>query len=251
MAENPPVHPDETLERMQLGNLSIIQKQHGFRFGMDAVLLSDFADIRADMDYGDWGTGSGILLLLLQGRGKGKRGVGVELQPDYADMARRSVQLNGLEETLRIVEGDVRTAWDFLGERSLDAIVCNPPYGTSGKTMLSADDGISLARHQDAEGLLPWFRSAHRVLRGKGHFYMVYPAQKMLEAMDQLTEAHLTPKRFRLVYPDEARPANLVLIEAVKDGRPFLVPCPPLIINGPEGGYTREMRRIYHMEEQE
>ncbi len=217
---------------------------------MDAVLLSDFEDIREDMDYGDWGTGSGILLLLLQGRGKGKRGVGVELQPEYADMARRSIRLNGLEETLRIVEGDVRNAWEFLGERSLDAIVCNPPYGTPGKTMRSADDGISLARHQDEAGLLPWFRSAHRVLRGKGRLCMVYPAHKMLEAMEQLTEARLTPKRFRLVYPEATKPASLVLIEAMKDGRPFLVPCPPLIVTGPDGDYTPEMRRIYHMEAQ-
>lgn len=243
------VHPDETLETLQLGGLMVLQKRHGFRFGMDAVLLSDFAEIWPDMVFGDYGTGTGILPLLLHGRGKGRHGVGLEIQPEYADMARRTMQLNDLTEKIEILETDVRTAWEVLGERCLDAIVCNPPYGTAGKTMLCADAGVSTARHQDADGLVPWFRSAHRVLRGKGHFYMVYPAAKMLEAMDQLNEAHLTPKRFRLVYPDAERGARLVLLEAVKDGRPFLMPGPPLIISRPDGTWTAEMRRIYHMEE--
>ena len=244
------VRPDETLETLQLGGLMVLQKRHGFRFGMDAVLLSDFADISPDMVYGDFGTGTGILPLLLHGRGKGRHGLGLEIQPEYADMARRTMQLNGLTEKIEILEADVRTAWEILGERSLDAVVCNPPYGTAGKTMPCADTGVSTARHQDADGLVPWFRSARRVLRGKGRFWMVYPAAKMLEAMDQLNEAHLTPKRFRLVYPDESRPASLALIEAMKDGRPFLEPCPPLIVNRPDGSYTAEMRRIYHMEDE-
>ena len=243
------VRGDETLESLQLGGLLVLQKKRGFRFGMDAVLLSDFAEITADMAYGDYGTGTGILPLLLHGRGKGRHGVGLEIQPDYADMARRTMRLNGLEEEIEILEADVRRAWEILGERCLDAIVCNPPYGTAGKTMPSADGQVNIARHQETDGLVPWFRSAHRLLRGKGRFYMVYPAAKMLEAMDQLNEAHLTPKRFRLVYPDENHAANLVLLEAVKDGRPFLTPCPPLIISRPDGTHTDEMKRIYHTED--
>ena len=130
---------------------------------------------------------------------------------------------------------------------SLDVIVCNPPYGVPGTTLLNPEKTLSTARHQTEAGLTEWYRMAYRLLRGKGRFHMVYPAPRMLEAMTALTKARLEPKRFRLIYPSADKPANLVLIEAMKDAKPMLHPAPPLIIYERDGSMTQELKRIYHI----
>ncbi len=240
--------PDETLENLQLGGLRILQKKQGFRYGMDSVLLADFARVGAEDRFADFGTGTGILPLLLMGRGKGKTCEALECQAEYAEMASRSMELNGLRDRVRVHCADVREAEALLGRCSVDHVVCNPPYGMPGRVLHNPSEPADTARQQDDDGLLPWFRAAHRVLRGKGRLSLVFPAPRMLEIMDLLQEARLTPKRFRLVYPRADRPANLALIEAVKDGRPMLHPEPPLIVYGADGSMTPELRRIYHMD---
>lgn len=241
---------DETLEDLQLGGLRILQKKRGFRYGMDSVLLADFARVGPEETFADFGAGTGILPLLILGRGKGKRCEAIECQADYAEMAARSVALNGLTDRVQVRCGDVREAEALLGRCGVDAVVCNPPYGLPGRVLLNPSEEKKTARHLDEEGLLPWFRAAHRVLRGKGRLSLVFPAPRMLEVMDLLQEARLTPKRFRLVYPRADRPANLALIEAVKDARPMLHPEPPLIVYEADGRMTPELRRIYHTEDE-
>ncbi len=244
----PVLRADETLEDLQLGGLRILQKKQGFRYGMDSVLLADFARIGPGDAFADLGTGTGILPLLLIGRGKGRYCEAVELQPEYAGMAERSMSLNGLSDRVRVHCADVREAPALLGPCSVDAVVCNPPYGLPGTTLRNPSPETDTARHLDGDGLLPWFRAAHRILRGKGRLSLVFPAPRMLELADLLREARLTPKRFRLVYPRADRPANLVLLEAVKDGKPMLHPEPPLIVYEADGSMTPELKRIYHLE---
>ena len=239
----------ETLEDLQLHGLRVLQKREGFRFGMDSVLLADFVRMDAKAAYADFGAGTGILPLLLTGRGKGASCDAFELQPEMAEMAGRSMALNGLSGRIRVHCADAREAEALLGRRCVDAVVCNPPYGLPGTILRSPDERSDTARHLDADGLLPWFLSAFRVLKGKGRLSLVFPAPRMLEVMDLLREARLTPKRFRLVYPRADRPANLVLLEAVKDARPMLHPEPPLIVYEADGSMTPELRRIYHMKE--
>ena len=241
---------DETLEDLQLGGLRLLQKKTGFRYGMDSVLLADFARIGPAETFADFGCGTGILSLLLLGRGKGRRGEAGECQADYAEMAARSVALNALQDRIRVHCADVRDAEGLLGRCSVDAVICNPPYGLPGRVLHNPSEAKNMARHLDEDGLLPWFRAAQRVLKGKGRLSLVFPAPRMLEVMDLLQEARLTPKRFRLVYPRADRPANLALIEAVKDARPMLHPEPPLIVYGADGAMTPELKRIYHLEEE-
>jgi len=239
--------PGERVDDLQLAGLKILQKDHCFRFGMDAVLLSDF--VRADDRdrIADFGTGTGIIPLLLAGRGRGAHIDAFEIQKDMADMARRSVQLNGLQERIVIHDIPVEAADTAVPPGSLDAMTCNPPYGQPGSTLLNPEKTLSMARHQTQEGLKPWFKMAYRLLRGKGRFSMIYPAPRMLEAMKLLSEARLEPKRFRLIYPAADKPANLVLIEAMKDAKPMLHPEPPLIVYEKDGSMTAELRRIYHI----
>ncbi|MGN0778462.1 MAG: tRNA1(Val) (adenine(37)-N6)-methyltransferase [Aristaeellaceae bacterium] len=241
------MQPGERLDSLQLAGLRILQKEHGFRFGMDAVLLADFARIGPKAHVGDFGTGTGILPLLLYGRGKGVQFDALEKQADMADMAQRTIRLNGLEERMTIHALPVEEACQAIAPLSLDAIVCNPPYGLPGTTLHNPSETLRMARHQEAGGLSGWYRMAYRLLKGKGKFSMVYPAPRMLEAMDELQQAHLAPKRFRLVYPRQDKPANLVLIEAMKDARPMLHPEPPLIVYQADGSMTDELKAIYHM----
>lgn len=241
------IRPEERLDDLQLAGMRILQRRDGFRFGMDAVLLADFAQVDARARVADFGTGTGILPLLLYGRGKGAAFDALELQADMADMARRTMALNGLEERIRVHALAVEQAESAIRPGTVDAIVCNPPYGAPGTTLCNPSEGLRLARHQTAEGLRAWFRMGYRLLRGKGRFAMVYPAPRMLEAMDALQAAHLTPKRFRLIYPRADRAANLVLIEGVKDAKPLLQPEPPMIVYEADGSMTAELRRIYHM----
>jgi len=237
----------ERIDDLQLAGLRILQKEQGFKFGMDAVLLADFARVDARDRVADFGTGTGILPLLLAGRGLAAHIDAFEIQPDMADMAARSVALNGLEERITVHNLPVEDADSVLQLGSLDAIVCNPPYGVPGTTLLNPEKKLSLARHQGEEGLTAWFRMAYRLLRGKGRFAMIYPAPRMLEAMAALSKARLEPKRFRMIYPYADKPANLVLIEAMKDAKPMLHPEPPLIVYQPDGSMTAELRRIYHI----
>ncbi len=241
------IQADERLDDLQLGGLRILQKERGFRFGMDAVLLADFARVEARDRVADFGTGTGILPLLLAGRGKGEHFDAFEIQPEMAEMAARSVSLNGLTERIAVHNLPVEQAEEAVQPGSLDVIVCNPPYGVPGTTLLNPEKTLSLARHQTEAGLAEWFRTAYRLLRGKGRFNLIYPAPRMLEVMTALSRARLEPKRFRLIYPYADKPANLVLIEAMKDAKPMLHPEPPLIVYEQDGGMTAELRRIYHL----
>lgn len=238
---------DERVDDLQLADLRILQKNSGFRFGMDAVLLADFTRLEARERAADFGTGTGILPLLLAGRGRGAHFDAFEIQPDMADMAKRSVALNGLTERITVHNLPVEQADQAVQPGTLDAIVCNPPYGVPGTTLLNPNAALSTARHQGEEGLTAWFRMAYRLLRGKGRFSMIYPAPRMLEAMTALSRARLEPKRFRLIYPHGDKPANLVLIEAMKDAKPMLHPEPPLIVYEADCSMTPELRRIYHI----
>ena len=242
------LRPGERLDDLQLAGMKILQKEDGFRFGMDAVLLADFARVEPKDVAADFGTGTGILPLLLLGRGKGRHIHAFEIQPDMADMAARTMALNGITDKVTVHALPVEEALSVLEPCSVDSIICNPPYGTPGTTLLNPSDTLRLARHQTAEGLSAWLKMAHRLLKGKGRLSMVYPAPRMLELMQSMEQARLVPKRFRLIYPAAHKPANLVLVEAVKDAKPMLHPEPPLIVYEADGSMTEELKRIYHIE---
>lgn len=239
---------DETIEDLQLGGLRLLQKKGGFRFGMDSVLLADFAEIRKTDTVADFGTGSGILILLLRGREKGQRYYGVEIQEEMAEMAERTAAMNGLTDIVTILQGDAGNATDWIPECSLDAVICNPPYGIPGSVLQSPVASRAISRSQQEDTLEKFFRSAFRTLKGRGKISLVYPAAQMLSLMTALQKNHLEPKRFRMVYPRVNQKANMALIEAVKDAKPGLHTMPPLIIYGEDGDLTNELKSVYHME---
>ena len=239
---------DETLEELQPYGYRLLQKRDGFRFGMDSVLLAEFADIRPNDIVADFGCGSCVLPLLLIGRNKGKFFECVEIQEDIADMAYRTVVLNTLEAYIHIICGKAEDIHEWISPCSIDSVICNPPYASPGTALSSPSSTRAIAKNQADSTLSGFFLSAFRILKGKGRFCMVYPAPKMFHAMTLLHQAHLEPKRFQLIYPFENKPANLVLIEAVKDAKPTLHPMPPLIVYTADGRLTNRLKSVYHME---
>lgn len=238
---------DETIEDLQLGGLKLIQKQKSFRYGMDTILLAHFADIKENETVADLGTGNGILPLLLIGRNKGSLFYAIDVLPEAAQLARRNAELNKLTDRIKVFQTDAKDAAVYINPCSVDAVVCNPPYGQPNATLVSPNNAKAVARSQNIYTLNNIFSGAFKILKGKGRFYMVYPVQQMLSVMKKLQDYHLEPKRFRLVYPSEMKKANLVLIEAVKDAKPALHPLPPLMIFKSDGNLTNELKSVYHI----
>ena len=241
---------DETLEDLQLHGLKLIQKKSGFRFGMDSVLLAHFAKIRPKDLVADFGTGTGILPLLLIGRNKGAHFTCFEIQEEYAEMALRSILLNDLEKHVEIIHGDAAKAYEKIKPCSMDAVICNPPYAVPGSALSSPYASRALARNQESDTMKGFLKSAFRILKGRGRFITIYPAPRMLHIMQMMQQAHLEPKYFQLVYPEENKPANLVLIEAVKDAKPMLHPMEPLIIYTKDHDLTNRLKSVYNIAEQ-
>jgi len=239
---------DETLEDLQLKGLKVIQKKDGFRFGMDSVLLAHFARIGEKDHVADFGTGSGVIPLLLIGRNKGQTFECFEIQEDIAEMAERTMRMNGLADRVHILHEDASRAFEKLEGCSMDAVICNPPYGIPGTALSSPYNSRAIARNQENNTMEGFLISAFRILKGRGRMITVYPASRMLHLMDMMQKAHLEPKRFQLVYPDAEKPANLVLIEAVKDARPMLHPMEPMILYNADRSLTYGLKSVYNME---
>jgi tRNA1Val (adenine37-N6)-methyltransferase len=197
----------------------------------------------------DFGTGTGILPLLLSGREEKAMIHGFEIQPDMADMAARSVAMNGLDHRIFIHQEDLRNAHKMLSPGSLDLVVCNPPYGKTGGTIKNPSEELNLARHEGGCTLCDVAYAAKVVLKNNGRLAVVFPAARMLELMDTLRQNKLEPKRLRLVHSCLDKAPHLVLVEGVKAAKPMLHCLPPLIIYEENGKPTKELDRIYHKQQ--
>jgi len=238
--------PHERIDDLQHNGLRIIQDPGAFRFGMDAVLLADFTRVRPHEHLADMGTGTGILALLLSQKQSDCRIEAFEIQESMADMAGRSVLLNGLESRIRVHAADMRKAHEILGREMLHAVVCNPPYGKRGGTLTSETEGVSLARHEADCTIEDITAACAAVLKNHGRLSMVFPAQRMLELCDAMRKSRLEPKRIRMVCAHADDPPYLVMIEAMKNAKPSLLWMPPLIVYHRDGTETDEIARIYH-----
>ncbi len=245
MITEPTRREGERLDDLQRDGLHILQKPSGFRFGMDAVLLAHFTRMRPRDTVADFGTGSGILPLLMSQMESSAMFHGIELQPDMADMARRSVLLNGLEGRITIHAADLREAPALLGCESMNGVVCNPPYGKRGSVIVSEREGHLLARHETDCALDDILKASAAVLRNQGRFWAVFPAARALELLDGLRACHLEPKRLRMVCAKASKPPYLLMVEAVKNAKPMLTWLPPLIVYHENGEETDELLSIY------
>ena len=237
--------PNERIDDLQRSGRRIIQDPARFCFGMDAVLLSGFAQAAKGEKAADLGTGTGIIPILMEARYPGAHFTGLEIQEESADMARRSVALNGREEEIRIVTGDIKEAAKLLGSGAFDLVTSNPPYMTASHGLVNPDQAKAIARHEILCSLEDVVREASRLLRTGGRFYMVHRPFRLVEIFRVMTQYKLEPKRMRLVYPYRDREPNMILIEGIRGGGPMLKMESPLIIYESPGVYTQEVKEIY------
>ncbi len=264
---------DERAVDLQRSNLWILQDPNRFCFGMDAVLLSAYTEIKAGERCLDMGTGTGILPLLLSAKTDAAELIGLEIQAESADMAARSVAMNialrgetGGNETavarpvlgrddhalerpvlgrVRIVQGDLKEASKLFGRATMDVVTCNPPYMTGGHGIVNPADAKAIARHEILCSLEDVFREAAAVLRTGGRLFMVHRPFRLAEIFAAAAKYGLEPKRMRLVYPYADKEPNMVLIGFVRGGRARLAVEKPLILWEREGEYTAEVKELY------
>lgn len=235
----------ERIDELHRNGYRIIQKEQGFCFGMDAVLLSGFASVKPGETALDLGTGTGIIPILLEAKTEGKHFTGLEIQEEFADMAGRSVRLNGLESKIDIVLGDIKEAGRIFGGASFDVVTTNPPYMNDSHGLKNPDLPKAIARHEVLCTLEDVVREGARVLRPGGRFYMVHRPRRLIEILSALTSHKLEPKRMKFVHPFADKEANMVLIEAVRGGGPLMKVEKPLIVYKEQGVYTDEIYDIY------
>lgn len=237
--------PGERIDELQRNGYRIIQNPERFCFGMDAVLLSGFARAKKQERCLDLGCGNGIIPILMEAKIEGKHFTGLEIQPESADMARRSVALNGLQDRIDIVEGDIKDASKIFGASSFHVVTTNPPYMTAQHGLTNLYEAKTIARHEVLCNLEDIIRESARLLMPGGRFYMVHRPFRLAEIISLMVQYRMEPKRMRLVYPYVDREPNMVLIEGLRGGKSRMTVEKPLIVYKEPGKYTDEIYDVY------
>ncbi len=209
---------NEALDHIQVGNLHLIQNKQLFCYGIDTELLTNFVKAKKYDTVLDLCTGNGIIPLLLKGKTKCKNFLGVEIQKDSFDLAIRNVKLNDLEDEIQIFHDDIKT---FTLKKEVSVITCNPPY-MFNTGMKNESEAITIARHEVLCTLEDVINCANRNLKFGGKFYMVHRAERLVDILHLLRLKKIEPKVLYLIKPFKDKPANLVVVEAIKGGKPSL-----------------------------
>lgn len=193
----------------------------------------------------DLGCGNGIIPILMEAKTEGKHFTGLEIQPESADMAKRSVALNGLQDRIDIVEGDIKDASKIFGASSFHVVTTNPPYMTAQHGLTNVYEAKTIARHEVLCNLEDIIRESARLLMPGGRFYMVHRPFRLAEIISLMVQYRMEPKRMRLVYPYVDREPNMVLIEGLRGGKSRMTVEKPLIVYKEPGKYTDEIYDVY------
>lgn len=224
------IKPGERLDDLQLDGLKLIQDPRKFCFGVDAVFLSDFARVKPGETVLDMGTGNGVIPILLAAKTRGEKFTGLEIQAETAEMARRSVRLNQLEDRIEIVTGDIKEAAAIFKPAFFDVITTNPPYMLSEHGLKNPDDARAVARHEVLCSLDDILRESMRLLQDKGRFYMIHRPFRLTEIMIKMNHYKIEPKRIQFIYPHIDREPAMVLIEGVRGAKSRVTVEPPIVI---------------------
>lgn len=237
--------PGERVDDLQRKGYKIIQNEEKFCFGMDAVLLSSFTMVKPGEKVLDLGTGTGIIPILLEAKTEGEHFTGLEIQAESADMARRSVEMNGLSGKIDIVAGDIKEASKIFGKNTMNVVTVNPPYMNDLHGIKNPELPKAIARHEVLCTLEDVVREGAAVLKQNGRMYMVHRPHRLVEIITMMVKYKLEPKRMRLVHPYKDKEANMVLIEALKGGKSMIKVEEPLIVYKDVNVYTEELMEMY------
>lgn len=237
----------ERIDDLEYKGLKIIQNEDGFCFGMDSVLLSDFAkNIKKGSKVLDLGTGTGIIPILLCGKTELKEVIGIEIQEDVADMAKRSSELNDLQDRFKIINANILELKNLYENQSFDVIVTNPPYKKKSTGIINENEAKQISRHELTANLEDFIRVSKDLLKDKGELYMVHRPERLVDVISLMRKYRIEPKILRFVSPKENKEPNLILIKGVKNGKSFIKVEKNLIVYDQNGNYTDEILKIYN-----
>lgn len=240
---------NERIDDLQYKGLKIIQNEKDFCFGIDAVLLSDFAKgIKKDSYVVDLCTGNGIVAILLSGKTEAREICGVEIQEKVAKMAIRSVEMNNIQDRVKIVNEDLNKLRDKIKAGTVDAITVNPPYKAKNSGLINERDSKTIARHEISCTLEDIIIESARELKSSGNLYMIHKTERLVDILYLMRKHKIEPKRIRFIHPNVNEAPNLVLIEGVRSGRAFLKVEKPLYVYKENGEYTKDIKEIYGLE---
>ena len=235
----------ERLDDLQCNGLYLIQDPDKFCFGIDAVLLSNFVKVKKNGHVVDLCTGSGIVPILLSAKTGAKKITGIEIQSDIADMARRSVSYNKLDEKIDIINDDISNALKYINNCSVDSVCVNPPYMKDTTAIKNPDLPMAIARHELLTDLETVINIASKLLKESGKFFMVHRPSRLSEIFASMRQNRIEPKRLRFIHPYIESKENLVLIEGAKGSGGWLDVEPPLVVYKDKNVYTDEVLKIY------
>jgi len=240
------IEEDEVIDDLEYKGLKIIQNKNSFKFGIDAVLLSDFAkEIHKNATIIDLGTGSGIIPILLSAKISVNKIIGIEIQEKMCDMAKRSILLNQLQDKIEIMQEDLKEITNKIKSNSIDTIVTNPPYQKVNTGLIRELEEINIARHEIKCTIEDICEISNKLLKDNGEIYMVHRPERLSDIIYSMKKNNMEPKKLRLVQPSANNKPNLILIKAVKNAKPFLHIQKPLIVYE-NGKYTDEILEIYN-----
>ena len=241
---------DERIDDLQYKGLKIIQKTRGFCFGMDAVLLSHFAKVSCNDVVLDLGTGTGIVPILIAGHTDAKKIVGVEIQTEISDMAKRSVKMNNLQDRIEIINDDLKNIDLYIKHNSFDVVTTNPPYVKYNGGIVNEFSMKAISRHEIKCCLEDVVKVASKLLKYNGKFCMVNRPDRLADIVTLMRKYKLEPKNMRFVYPNKSKDSNLLLIKGIKGAKPELKVDKPLYIYDDHGNFTKEIDIIYNRREE-
>lgn len=243
---------NEEINDLEYKGLKMIQNKEGFCFGMDSILLSDFAKQIKDESYViDLGAGTGILDVLLCGKTNLKKIVGVEIQEDVANLAKRNIQLNHLEDRFEMICSNIKDIIikNYVKKNSFDVVVTNPPYKKDKTGIQNKNYTKLIARHEIEANLEDFIQISYQILKDKGTLYMIHRPERLVDILILLRNYKIEPKEIRFVQPKAEKDPNLVLVKGIKNAKSFIKVQKPLIVYQNDGNYTEEILKIYHKEE--
>ena len=224
------LRPDERIDLLMEGRLKLLQSKDGYRFSVDALLLSEFVTVRPGDVAVDLGTGCGVILLILLIKKSIRHGFGVEIQEELATQAARNALLNGFDHKMDVIQGDIRHL--PMVRESADVVVCNPPYRQVKSGRINPDPRRAIARHEILASIDDILRAARGILRKRGRLAVIYPSVRLADILVRMRRFNLEPKKVQINHPSVESSAKLALIEAWVGGRPGLEICPPVIGQG-------------------
>lgn len=240
---------NERIDDLQLKGLKIIQNKNWFCFGIDAVLLSDFAKhIKDNEIVVDLCCGNGIIPILLCGKSKAEKIYGIEIQNEVAELAKKNAELNKLENKIEIINRDLNDIKDVIKSGSIDVVTVNPPYKKKGSGVINENDTKTISRHEISCTLEDIIKESARILKSGGRFFMVHKVERLVDIMVCMRNERIEPKRIRFIHPKNSEAPNLVLIEGARSGNAFLKIEQPLYVYNEDGTYTNQIKTIYGKE---